>query len=136
MKYMLDTNMCVFVLRGKPSSVSERLYQCADKEVCVSTVTVAELRFGADKSNQPEANHDKVSKFLLSIDVVDFDPGAADAYGEIRADLERRGQPIGELDMLLAAHAINEGLIFVTHNTSEFQRVKGLQLEDWFESFP
>lgn len=133
MKYMLDTNMCVYVLQGKPLSVTSRLHQCAEHEVCVSTITVAELRFGADKCNQPEANHDKVSKFLMSIDVVDFDSGAADIYGEIRADLERRGQPIGDLDMLLAAHALNEGLSFVTHNTSEFQRVKGLRLEDWFE---
>ena len=132
MKFMLDTNMCVFVLRGKPLSVTTRLQQCADREACVSTITVAELRFGADKSRQPEASHDKVSKFLMSIDVVDFDSGAADAYGIIRADLERRGQPIGDLDMLLAAHALNEGLNFVTHNTSEFQRVNGLQLEDWF----
>ena len=66
------------------------------------------------------------------MDIVDFDSGAADAYGVIRADLERRGLPIGDLDMLLAAHALSEGLIFVTHNTSEFQRVRGLQLEDWF----
>ena len=134
MKYMLDTNTCVFVLRSKPLCVTERFQQCADDEVCVSTITVAELRFGADKSHQPEANHDKLSKFLMEVEIVDFDPGAADAYGVIRADLERRGQPIGDLDMLLAAHAVSEGLIFVTHNTSEFQRVNGLQLEDWYES--
>ena len=133
MKYMLDTNTCVFVLRHKPLCVTERFQQCAVNEVCVSAITVAELRFGADKSLQPEANHDKLSKFLMDVDIIDFDPGAADAYGEIRADLERRGQTIGALDMLLAAHASSEDLIFVTHNTSEFQRVKGLQLEDWFE---
>ena len=103
MKYMLDTNTCVFVLRSKPLCVTERFQQCADDEVCVSTITVAELRFGADKSLQPEANHDKLSKFLMEVEIVDFDPGAADAYGVIRADLERRGQPIGDLDMLLAA---------------------------------
>ncbi len=73
---------------------------------------------------------------MLTFDILDFDSGAADAYGEIRADLERRGPPSGTLDMLLAAQTVSKNLIFVTHNTSEFQRVKGLQLEDWFESFP
>lgn len=133
MRYLLDTNICVFVLRAKPFIVTERLLECADEDVAVSSVTVAELRHGAEKSNQPEDNHRKVSQFLLTYDVLDFDSGAADAYGEIRADLERRGQLIGELDMLLAAYALSKNLIFVTHNTSEFQRVKGLQLEDWFE---
>ncbi len=133
MKYLLDTNMCVFALRNKPRAVAERIQQHKPDEIVISTITVAELRVGADKSNRPEENHRQISDFLLTFDVLMFDSGAADAYGAIRADLERRGQPIGELYMLLAAQAVSEGLIFVTHNTSEFQRVKGLQLEDWFE---
>ena len=132
MKYLLDTNTCVFALRNKPPIVGERIRQHPAGEVGVSTITVAELRYGADKCDQPEANHNKVNKFLLQVETIDFGPGAAEAFGVIRADLERRGQPIGPLDTLLAAHALSQGLIFVTHNTSEFQRVKGLQLEDWF----
>ena len=132
MKYLLDTNMCVFALRNKPRAVSDRIQQHKPDDIVISTITVAELRVGADKSNRPEENHRQISDFLLTFDVLMFDSGAADAYGVIRADLERRGQPIGELDMLLAAHAVSQNLIFVTHNTSEFQRVKGLQLEDWF----
>lgn len=133
MKYMLDTNMCVFALRNKPRAVGDRIQQHMPDDIVISVITVAELRVGADKSSRPEENHRQINDFLLTFDVLMFDSGAADAYGVIRADLERRGQPIGELDMLLAAHAVSQNLIFVTHNTSEFQRVKGLQLEDWFE---
>ncbi|MCX7423332.1 MAG: type II toxin-antitoxin system VapC family toxin [Planctomycetia bacterium] len=132
MKYLLDTNMCVFALRNKPRAVGDRIQQHKPDDIVISAITVAEFRVGADKSNRPEENHRQISDFLLTFDVLMFDSGAADAYGVIRADLERRGQPIGELDMLLAAHAVSQNLIFVTHNTSEFQRVKGLQLEDWF----
>ena len=132
MKYLLDTNMCVYALRNKPRAVSDHIQQHKPDDIVISAITVAELRVGADKSNRPEENHRQISNFLLTFDVLMFDSGAADAYGVIRADLERRGQPIGELDMLLAAHAVSQNLIFVTHNTSEFQRVKGLQLEDWF----
>ena len=113
--------------------MGDRIQQHKPDDIVISTVTVAELRFGADKSNRPEENHRQISDFLLTFDILLFDSGAADAYGAIRADLERRGQPIGELDMLLAAQAVSQNLIFVTHNTSEFQRVKGLLLEDWFE---
>lgn len=134
MRYLLDTNTCIFALRNKPPVVRERIRQCPAGEIGVSIITVAELRYGADKCEHPEAEHSKVSKFLLQVETLDFGPLAAEAFGGIRADLERRGEPIGPFDMLLAAHALSEGLIFVTHNTSEFQRVKGLQLEDWFES--
>ena len=132
MKYLLDTDMCVFALRNKPRIVAERIQQHSPDDIVISAITVAELRYGADKCARPEDNHEQLSKFLLTFDILFFDSGAADAYGEIRADLERRGQQIGSLDMLLAAHALSQGLIFVTHNTAEFQRVNGLQLEDWF----
>ncbi len=133
MKYLLDSNMCIFALRNKPRAVADRIQQHKPDDIVISTVTVAELRVGAEKSKSPEENHRQISDFLLTFDILMFDSGAADAYGVIRADLERRGQPIGELDMLLAAQAVSQNLVFVTHNTSEFQRVKGLQLEDWFE---
>ena len=134
MKYLLDTNICIYLMRGKHPAVTARMRQHSEEGLAVSTVTVAELRFGAEKSEEPHRHHALISNLLMPFQILPFDFGAADTYGEIRADLERRGQLIGSLDMLLAAHALSQSLIFVTHNTSEFQRVKGLQFEDWYES--
>ncbi len=133
MKYLLDTNVCVQVMRGKPPALAVRFHAQAADELAISAITLSELRHGAEKSADPLHHHGLVSRLLTGLTVLAYDFRAADKYGELRADLERRGQLIGSLDMLLAAHALSEGLIFVTHNTSEFQRVKGLQLEDWFE---
>jgi tRNA(fMet)-specific endonuclease VapC len=133
MKYLLDTNVCIQVMRGKHPTIAARLHDCAVAELAISAITLSELRHGAEKSADPLHHHALVSRLLTGVTVLPFDFRAADKYGELRADLERRGQLIGSLDMLLAAHALSESLIFVTHNTSEFQRVKGLQLEDWYE---
>ena len=133
MKYLLDSNVCIDLMRGKRSGLADRVLAHSEDGLAVSSVTLAELRFGAEKSADPLHHHALIGQILLPMAILPFDFRAADKYGEIRADLERRGQPIGPLDMLLAAHALSEGLIFVTHNTSEFQRVKGLQLEDWYE---
>ena len=133
MKYLLDSNVCIDLMRGKRPGLADRVLAHATDGLAVSSITLAELRFGAEKSADPLHHHALIGQILLPMTILPFDFRAADKYGEIRADLERRGQPIGPLDMLLAAHALSEGLIFVTHNTSEFQRVKGLQLEDWYE---
>ena len=131
MKYLLDTNICVYLLRGKHPVVANRVREHSAEGIAVSTVAVAELRYGTDKSAQPEHNHSIVSKLLMPLEILDFDSGAADAYGRIRAELEQRGTPIGSLDMLIGAHAVSQNLILVTHNTSEFSRIPGLQIEDW-----
>ena len=133
MKYLLDSNVCIDLMRGKRPGLADRVLAHSTDGLAVSSITLAELRFGAEKSADPLHHHALIGQILLPMTILPFDFRAADKYGEIRADLERRGQPIGPLDMLLAAHALSEGLIFVTHNTSEFQRVKGLPLEDWCE---
>lgn len=131
MKYLLDTNICVFVIRRKLQSVVQKFKQHPPDELGISTVTLAELRYGANKSSNPGKNHTALDSFLAPIDIVDFDAECAECYGVIRSDLERRGLPIGPLDTMIAAHAMRLHLPLVTNNTSEFSRVPGLSLEDW-----
>lgn len=131
MKYLLDTNMCVFVIRQKSLRVIQRLRQHPLGEVGISTITLAELRYGADKSQDPPKNHGALNAFLAPVEIVAFDAQAAEQYGQIRADLEKRGLAIGPLDTLIAAHARSLGATVVTNNVGEFTRVSGLPVEDW-----
>lgn len=133
MKYLFDTNMCVFVIRQKSQLVLQRLRQHQAGDVGVSTVTLAELRYGADKSNDPSRNKAALDAFLVPLKNVEFNADAADEYGQIRSDLERRGLPIAPLDNLIVAHARSLGVTLVTNNIREFSRVTGLVLEDWSE---
>jgi len=130
-KYLLDTNICVFVIRRKSAAVLARLEKHTADEIGISTVTLAELRYGADKSQRPAQNHAALDAFLMPLMTVDFDADAAECYGKVRTTLERRGMPIGPLDTMIAAHALCLGIPLVTNNTVEFSRVAGLQLEDW-----
>ena len=131
MKYLLDTNICVFVIRRKSATVLARLETHAADEIGISTVTLAELRYRADKSQRPAQNHAALDAFLVPLLVVDFGAEAADCYGRVRAELERRGTPIGPLDTMIAAHSLCLGVPLVTNNAAEFSRVPGLQWEDW-----
>ena len=133
MKYLLDTNICVFVIRQKSLLVLQRLRQHQAGDVGISTVTLAELRYGADKSNDPSKNHAALDAFLVPLETVEFNADAADEYGHVRSDLERRGLPIGPLDNMIAAHARSLGVTLVTNNLREFSSVTGLVLEDWSE---
>lgn len=131
MKYLLDTNICIFLIKRKPVSVLLRFEQQSPQDISISTVTLAELRYGADKSSRPRQNHAALDAFLVPLSVLDFDSEAADRYGQVRADLERQGTPIGPLDTMIAAHALRLGAALVTNNSSEFSRVAGLNVEDW-----
>lgn len=131
MKYLLDTNICVFVIRGRSPLVLQRFVTHLPDQLAISSVTLAELRYGADKSSNPPKNHTALDGFLAPIEIVDFDSECADYYGKLRADLERRGLPIGPLDTMIAAQSLRLRIPLVTNNTSEFSRVSGLQLEDW-----
>lgn len=131
MKYLLDTNICVFIIRRKPVNVLTRFQTYPPDEIGISSITLAELRYGADKSLDPAKNHRALDSFLMPLAVLPFDSRAADMYGNVRADLERRGVPIGPLDTLIAAHALGLGLALVTNNTAEFVRVSSLTVEDW-----
>lgn len=133
MRYMLDTNICIYVIKHKPESVFRKLKKIKPEDVCISSITYAELAYGVEKSAQPERNRLALSMMLSSIEIVAFDDAAAADYGEIRASLEKGGTPIGSLDMLIAAHARSAGCTLVTNNTKEFCRVEGLKLANWVE---
>ncbi|MDR3239942.1 MAG: type II toxin-antitoxin system VapC family toxin [Clostridiales bacterium] len=130
MSYMLDTNICVFMLNQEPG-VLHRFQAAMSDGVCISVITLAELEYGVSKSARKEHNTSALAAFLALVDVLPFDIPATGEYGQIRATLARAGHVIGSLDMLIAAHAKSENLTLVTNNTREFKRVDGLRLEDW-----
>lgn len=131
MRYLLDTNMCVLLIRQKSPLLLQKLTQHAFTDIGVSVLTVAELQYGVAKSRHPAQNQQALDHFLLPLTILPFDESAAPSYGEIRAYLEGQGTPIGAIDMLLAAQAVSQKLIFVTNNGREFGRVPGLIIEDW-----
>ena len=131
MKWLLDTNVCIAVIRRRPESALRRLRGKQVGQVGLSTITLAELEFGAAKSQQPAKARAALREFLLPLEVVTFDEAAAEAYGTVRAAMEKKGRPIGPLDTLIAAHALALGTVLVTSNTREFRRVPRLSVEDW-----
>jgi len=131
MKSMLDTNICIGLIRQKPQKLIQRLTRCKPGDVGVSSITIAELAHGANKSNQLEQNLSALEQFLLPIEVADFDQQASVAYGFVRAFLEREGKIIGSMDLLIGSHALSLGVALVTNNTNEFQRIPKLKIEDW-----
>lgn len=131
MRFMLDTDSCIALIKRKPYKMVDKLTSHAPGDVGLSTVTLAELRYGVAKSAQKETNAGALDKFLLPLEIADFDETAADAYGEVRAALEKSGTPIGPLDTQIGAHALSLGAVLVTHNTREFRRIPGLAVEDW-----
>jgi tRNA(fMet)-specific endonuclease VapC len=131
MKYLLDTDTSIYIIKKKPETVLRRLRSEAIEQVAVSTITVAELEYGVAKSQRPERNRLALMEFLLPFALLDFDYAAAQAYGAIRAGLEVRGSPIGPMDLLLAAQAVSRDLVLVTNNVREFRKVAALRIENW-----
>lgn len=131
MKYMLDTNICVYLIKKKPENVLKNLHSHIDDGITISAITLAELMHGVEASAYPEKNLIALNQFLCIVDILPFDDEAATEYGKICATLRRQGTPIGAMDMLIAAHAKAKGLIIVTNNVREFERVKDLRLENW-----
>lgn len=131
MRYMLDTNICIFLIRKKSDIVLQRLMEHEPEEICISSVTYAELVHGVEKSKAAEKNRALLTQLLSNIEVLDFGTKAADEYGNIRANLEIKGYPIGPLDTMIAGHARSLSYTLVTNNTREFNRVEGLAVEDW-----
>ncbi|OHC69147.1 MAG: plasmid maintenance protein [Rhodocyclales bacterium GWA2_65_20] len=129
---LLDTNICIYIINAKPPKVLARFHRFRLGEIGLSSVVAAELAYGIAKSGS-ERNRRALEMFLAPLEVMPFDESAVWAYGELRADLERRGQSIGSLDTLIAAHALSLKATLVTNNTREFSRAKGLQLENWAE---
>lgn len=131
MDYLLDTNTCIYIIKKKPVEVFERFRGLKPGSMAISTITLAELHFGVMKSSNPAKNLEALEKFLIPLDIIDFDYNATKVYGEIRAYLEQKGTPIGSLDTLIAAHAQSHGLTLITNNVREFSRVPGLCVENW-----
>jgi tRNA(fMet)-specific endonuclease VapC len=133
MKYLLDTNICIALIKRKPSTAIKWLGQLCPGDVGISTISLAELRYGLAKSQFAERNREALEEFLLPLEIVDFDENAATAYGPVRAVLESAGRPIGPLDTQIGAHALSLDVVLVTDNTTEFRRIKGLQVDNWLE---
>ena len=131
MKKMLDTNICIYIIKNKPQSVLDELRKCDVGDIILSSITVSELIYGAYKSQFVEKNLKAIEHFLVPFDVAEYDYKAALEYGKIRASLEKKGQPIGSLDTLIAAHAKSLEVVLVTNNVKEFERVEGLDVENW-----
>jgi tRNA(fMet)-specific endonuclease VapC len=130
MTYLLDTNICIYIINAQPAQVLQRLIQAGRESLAISTVTVAELAFGVAKSTRA-GSRAKLENFLSKFPIVDWDQDAAWIYGIVRKDLEAKGQRIGERDLLLACQALALGATMVTNNTREFERIEGLKLENW-----
>ena len=131
-KYLLDTNMVIYVIKSRPLEVMEAFNQNASR-MAISVITLSELLHGAEKSSQPEKNLRVVEDFCSRLEVLSYTAKAAQHYGLIRSGLEKVGQPIGINDLHIAAHARSEGLILVTNNEREFKKVPGLQIENWIK---
>ena len=133
MRYMLDTNICIYVIKHKPEKAFQKLQTIHPEDVRISSVTYAELVHGIEKSIAVEKNRLALSMLLANMEILDFGVDAADCYGKIRAGLEKKGTPIGPLDMMIAGHAQSLGYTVVTNNVKEFSRVSALKIENWAE---
>lgn len=131
MRFMLDTDTCIALIKRKPAPVLRRLTALAPGEAGISAVTLAELRYGVEKSAARDRNDRALDAFVLPLEVAAFDEAAAAAYGAVRSALEKAGTPVGPLDTQIGAHALSLGAALVTHNVREFRRVPGLTVVDW-----
>lgn len=130
LRYMLDTNICIYVIKNHPAAVRNKFNQFA-AHLCISSVTLAELLYGAEKSERPAHNLAQVESLAARLDVLDFNDKAASHFGQMRVELERSGQIIGPYDLMIAAHARSHGLTLVSNNLREFERVPGLLVSNW-----
>ena len=131
MKLLLDTNICIYIIKQRPAQVLEKFKEYVPGEIGISSITVAELQYGVQKSQRQKQNQQALDEFLQPLIISDFDHQAAISYGEIRSKLEGQGTPIRSLDTLIAAHALSLGVTLVTNNVREFERVPELKIANW-----
>jgi tRNA(fMet)-specific endonuclease VapC len=129
---MIDTNICIYVIKNRPAQLRDRFNSLAD-QLSISVVSLAELIYGAEKSARPHDNLIRIEEFCARLDVLPFSERAATHYGQLRAELEQSGAPVGIHDMMIGAHARSEGLTVVTNNEREFKRMPGLRVENWLQ---
>jgi len=131
MHYLLDTNICIYLIKKRPPEVLEKFRQHSPEDVAISTITLFELEYGAQKSQHVQRTQNALARFILPLTLLDIDPPAAVEAAVIRAKLERKGTPIGPYDLLIAGLARSRNVTLVTNNTGEFDRIDGLRLENW-----
>ncbi len=131
MKVMLDTNICIYLIKQQPPTIIERFLSQPVGEIGISSITAAELAYGVSKSRHVSKNRHALEQFLAPLEIAPFDQAAAWSYGRLRAQLEAKGTPIGSMDLFIAAHALSLGVRLVSNNLREFRRVPGLRLENW-----
>ncbi|WP_319523950.1 type II toxin-antitoxin system VapC family toxin [uncultured Desulfosarcina sp.] len=133
MRYLIDTNICIYIMNNHPPEIIQKCREIGVGNIGISSITTSELQYGANKSKQVKKNLKRLEEFLNPFAIIPYDEMAFLAYGVIRADLEMKGNIIGPLDMLIAAHALSQNLILVTNNFKEFKRVKALKVENWVD---
>ncbi len=131
--YLLDTNICIYIIKKKPVDVLKKLKAKSKKDIYVSSITIAELEYGVAKSQFPEKNKIALIEFLSIFNILPFDDTDAVEFGIIKTDLEKKGKIIGPMDLLIAGQAKSKKLILVTNNIKEFERVEGLKIENWLK---
>lgn len=131
MKFMLDTNTCIYIIKRKPPDVIERFNQTEISQIGISSITLSELFYGASKSSKPKQNQIALMQFVAPLEILPYSDEAAQYYGDLRAHLEKQGTPIGSLDMLIAAHALSIACTLVTNNEKEFIRIPNLKIDNW-----
>lgn len=134
MKYLLDTNICIYIIKQRPPEVLKRFQDINSGDIAISTITLYELLYGAYKSSYPTKNKSAVRKLVLPLEILPFDEKEADICGKIRAEQEKKGEVIGPMDMQIAATALANDLTMVTHNIKEFKRISALKVETWIPS--
>ncbi len=131
MEYLLDTNICIYIIKKKPEEVFKKFNSISFGNIGISSVTLSELQYGVEKSANPRKNQQALNEFLIPLEILPFDHNAAHAYGKIRANLEKAGSPIGCMDMLIAAHAFCLDVTLITNNEKEFRRINNLKIANW-----
>ena len=131
MRYLIDTNICIYIMNKRPIELINKFRQLAIGDVGISSITISELQYGISKSKHREKNQQRLHEFLAPLEILAFDEYAVKYYGDIRFQLEQKGKIIGPLDLLIAAHALSKRLILVTNNDKEFKRIEGLKVENW-----
>ncbi|WP_457562603.1 type II toxin-antitoxin system tRNA(fMet)-specific endonuclease VapC [Caminibacter pacificus] len=131
MKYMLDTNICIYIIKNKPVKVLKKFEKIDPKDVCIYSITASELWYGVYKSSSFEKNAIALEEFLSPLTILEYEENASKAYGKIRSKLEKKGKVIGSMDLLIAAHALSQNIILISNNVKEFKRIPGLNLENW-----
>ena len=131
MKFMLDTNICIYIIKRKPLDVIEHFKQIEISQMCISSITLSELLYGVSKSSKPGQNKIALVQFIAPLEILPYGDDAAQYYGDLRANLEKQGTPIGALDMLIAAHALSIACTLVTNNEKEFVRIPNLKIDNW-----